>query len=177
MELIIKKIRPSDFVKRMKNEDILLIDIRSAQEHKDEHIEGAFNIPLEEFANKDFSDDHGKVAVLYCRGGYRTAQATGLLQNQSFKEILILEGGIAAWKAKGLTTKKTTRAPIDIMRQVQVIAGSLVFLGVILGFFLNPVFLLISGFVGAGLVLAGVFGFCGMARVLSLMPWNKRTTS
>ena len=34
---------------------------------------------------------------------------------------------------------------------------------------------LLSGFVGAGLVFAGVSGFCGMARLLAWMPWNRRT--
>jgi hypothetical protein len=33
---------------------------------------------------------------------------------------------------------------------------------------------MLSGFVGAGLVFAGVTGFCGMARLLALMPWNRR---
>lgn len=79
-----------------------------------------------------------------------------------------------AWKAKGLTTIKSTKAPIDLMRQVQIIAGSLVVLGVILGLFISPNYILISGFVGAGLLFAGVSGFCGMARILSFMPWNKR---
>ncbi|MGK8251302.1 YgaP-like transmembrane domain [Moraxella lacunata] len=31
----------------------------------------------------------------------------------------------------------------------------------------------VSGFVGAGLLFAGVTGFCGMARVLALLPYNR----
>ena len=47
-------------------------------------------------------------------------------------------------------------------------------LGVILGFAISPAFFGLSAFVGAGLMLAGVTGFCGMARVLALAPWNRR---
>jgi hypothetical protein len=63
------------------------------------------------------------------------------------------------------------------MRQVQIAAGSMVVLGVLLGAFVTPGFYLLSGFVGAGLVFAGVTGTCGLARVLRMMPWNRRAAS
>ena len=59
------------------------------------------------------------------------------------------------------------------MRQVQIVAGSLVLLGVVLGTTVSPLFLLLSGFVGAGLVFAGLSGWCGMAQLLALAPWNR----
>jgi len=60
------------------------------------------------------------------------------------------------------------------MRQVQITAGALALCGTIAGALLAPVFYTIPGFVGAGLVFAGVTGWCGMARLLSVMPWNNR---
>lgn len=63
------------------------------------------------------------------------------------------------------------------MRQVQIAAGALVLLGVILGYGVAPGFFLISGVVGAGLLFAGISGFCGMARLLMKMPWNRRVNS
>lgn len=60
------------------------------------------------------------------------------------------------------------------MRQVQIAAGGLALLGVVLGYGVNSGFFLLSGFVGAGLLFAGVTGFCGMARLLDKMPWNRR---
>ncbi len=57
----------------------------------------------------------------------------------------------------------------------QIAAGGLTLLGVILGYTVHGGFFLISGFVGAGLMLAGMTGFCGMARLLEKMPWNTRT--
>ncbi|WP_419902999.1 rhodanese-like domain-containing protein [Kiloniella sp.] len=171
---IVKKISPLDLVERLKNEDIFLVDIRNAQEYADECLKSSINIPIEELKDNDFENIRNKVVVFYCRGGHRTAQATELLRKQPFKEIVILEGGLMAWKAQRLATKKSTRAPMDIMRQVQIIAGSLVMLGVVLGVTVSPNYLFISGFVGGGLFLAGISGFCGMARFLRFMPWNKR---
>ena len=59
------------------------------------------------------------------------------------------------------------------MRQVQIAAGSLVLLGLGLCSWVAPAWILLSWFVGAGLVFAGISGFCGMARLLALMPWNR----
>ncbi|MFU2115194.1 DUF2892 domain-containing protein [[Pasteurella] aerogenes] len=59
------------------------------------------------------------------------------------------------------------------MRQVQIVAGSLVLIGVLLGWTTNAAFYLLSCFVGTGLLFAGITGFCGMARLLDKMPWNK----
>ena len=72
----------------------------------------------------------------------------------------------------GLPIEAQPNAPLDLMRQVQLIAGGLVLLGVTLGITISPWFLGISGFVGMGLMLAGLTGFCGLAKVLMLMPWN-----
>jgi len=59
------------------------------------------------------------------------------------------------------------------MRQVQITAGSLVVLGIVLAVLYSPWFMALSAFVGAGLVFAGVSGFCGMANLLAFMPWNR----
>ena len=65
--------------------------------------------------------------------------------------------------------------PLELQRQVQIGAGSLTLLGVLLGLLASPWFYAIPAFVGAGLVTAGVTGFCGMARLLMRAPWNKST--
>jgi hypothetical protein len=48
---------------------------------------------------------------------------------------------------------------------------------VALGTWVSPGFYGLSAFVGAGLMFAGVSGWCGMARLLGVMPWNRRTTA
>ena len=54
-----------------------------------------------------------------------------------------------------------------------VLAQPLLVAGIVLGFLLGPVWFGLAGFVGAGLVFAGVTGHCGMARLLVQLPWNR----
>jgi hypothetical protein len=78
-----------------------------------------------------------------------------------------------AWKRAGLPVAEDRRQPLELMRQVQIAAGSLALLGAVLGAAVNPWFHALSGVVGAGLVFAGVTGTCGMATLLRQMPWNR----
>lgn len=77
----------------------------------------------------------------------------------------------------GLPVTENRKAPLEMMRQVQIGAGSLVLLGVALGYGAHPGFFGLSGAVGAGLLMAGVTGFCGLARLLDLAPWNRAVGS
>jgi hypothetical protein len=63
---------------------------------------------------------------------------------------------------------------IDLNRQVRIAAGSFVVLGVVLGFTVHRAFFGLSGFVGAGLIFAGITDICGLCHVLALLPWNRR---
>ncbi|GHC99584.1 hypothetical protein GCM10019060_32350 [Novosphingobium pokkalii] len=46
--------------------------------------------------------------------------------------------------------------------------------GVLLGMFVAPGFLGLAAFVGAGLLFSGITGWCGMASLLRIMPWNRQ---
>ena len=86
----------------------------------------------------------------------------------------VLAGGLDAWKKAGLPVKADTKQPLELMRQVQMAAGGLILVGALLGTLAHPAFWGLSAFVGAGLFVAGATGFCGMARLLAVMPWNRR---
>ncbi|WP_413168420.1 DUF2892 domain-containing protein [Capilliphycus salinus ALCB114379] len=60
------------------------------------------------------------------------------------------------------------------MRQVQIVAGSLVLTGTLLGALVSPWFLLLSGFVGAGLTFAGITNTCALALLLAKLPFNQQ---
>ena len=60
-----------------------------------------------------------------------------------------------------------------VLRQTQVLIGTIVVASSALGAFWNPWALVGAGFIGCGLVFAGLSGTCGMATVLAKMPWNK----
>jgi rhodanese-related sulfurtransferase len=154
----------------------VLIDIREADEHARERIPGARHHALSRIDAESPARSEDDVLVFHCRSGARTkGNATRLSAASSNCETYILEGGLDAWKKAGLPVTLDRSQPIDIMRQVQIVAGSLVLIGVLLGAFVTPGFYALSGFVGAGLLFAGTTGFCGMAHLLALMPWNRRT--
>ena len=92
-------------------------------------------------------------------------------------EAFLLDGGLDAWSAVGLPLEVNRKAPLEVMRQVQIAAGVLVLVGVTLGLLVHPGFFGLAAFVGAGLTVAGLTGFCGMARLLALAPWNRRATA
>ena len=155
----------------------VLIDIREADEHARERIPGARHHALSRIDTENPARPGDDVLVFHCRSGARTrANAPRLLAAAGAGcQTYVLEGGIEAWKQAGLPTAVDTRQPIEINRQVQIAAGSLVLAGVVLGALVAPGFYVLSGFVGAGLAFAGISGFCGMARLFALMPWNRRT--
>lgn len=156
-----------------KFKNMLIIDIREPGEYAREHIEGSRNIPLSQLASTLFIEDKDQPVIFHCGIGMRTRNAASIIQTTGFKEIYCLEGGINQWKRCGLPTAINKKAPIEIIRQVQITAGSLVLLGLILGTTLNSYFLWLSAFIGAGLIFAGVTGWCGMAKLLSRLPWNR----
>jgi rhodanese-related sulfurtransferase len=153
----------------------VLIDIREADEAARERIPGARHHALSRI-DKDAPVREGDdVLVFHCRSGARTrGNAARLAAASGACETYILDGGLEAWKKAGLPVTLDRNAPIDIMRQVQIGAGSLVLIGIILGTLVAPGFYALSAFVGAGLVFAGTTGFCGMAHLLARMPWNRR---
>jgi predicted branched-subunit amino acid permease len=77
-----------------------------------------------------------------------------------------------AWQSSGNPVFKARQA-ISIQRQVMIVAGFLGFLGTALGYLVRPEYYALSAFVGAGLMFAGISGFCGMALLLEKMPWNQ----
>ncbi len=149
-----------------------LVDIRGADEHARERIPGALNLPLERIG--ELQSD-GRSILFHCKSGMRTAaNVTQLAKAAGAAPAFILGGGIDAWRGAGELTITDRSQPLEIMRQVQITAGALVLTGVLLGLLVSPSFFGLSGFVGAGLMFAGITGWCGMANVLRAMPWNRR---
>ncbi len=168
------KLKPADTVARLKAGTAVLIDIREIDEYAREHIPGAVSLPVSALDNADLKLEAGQQAIFHCKSGMRTDSNCARLAQHVEGDAFMLEGGLDAWRAQGLPTKRDEKAPLEINRQVQITAGCLVLLGVILGWLVNPVLFGLSAFVGAGLMFAGISGWCGMANILAVMPWNRR---
>ena len=149
-----------------------LIDIRGTDEYAREHIPGATNVPLDRI---DELATGSSPVIFHCRSGMRTeANAARLAAAVGDAPVYILTGGIDAWRAAGQPIVLDSQQPIEIMRQVQIAAGTLILVGILLGFLWSPALFGLSAFVGAGLVVAGATGWCGMAEMLRALPWNRR---
>lgn len=146
-----------------------LVDIRGRDEHARERIAGAVHCPLEALDEAELGDG---ILIFHCRSGNRTALHAGRLGGKG-REAYALAGGIEAWRDAGLPILRDRSQPLELMRQVQIGAGGLALAGTLLGLAVSPWFLAVPAFVGAGLTVAGITGFCGMARLLALAPWNR----
>ncbi len=158
----------------MERGEAILIDVREPPEYASEHIPGARLLPLSTFDPARVPQEDGKKVVLHCVMGMRSAQAGQKLLDAGYPTVYNFRGGIQAWKEAGYTTAHDQRTSLSLPRQGHLVSGSLVLLGTILGVAVSPGFLLLSGIVGADMVLAGVRDTCGMAMLLAQLPYNRR---
>jgi rhodanese-related sulfurtransferase len=166
----------ASILKQWLDQDIVtLIDVREPSEYAGERIQGAISLPLSTFEPQKVPNQGKKKLVLYCESSIRSGQAAQKLLVANFGEVAHLKGGLNSWKQLGYPIQKNKNAPISIMRQVQIVTGSLILTGTLLGAFVSPWFLLLSGFVGAGLLFAGISNTCALAMLLGKLPYNQRS--
>lgn len=158
----------------LEHQQVMLIDVREPGEYASEHIPGAKLMPLSKLNPAEVKLDEDKKAVLYCQSGNRSKMAAQKLLDAGFESLTHLQGGLPTWKSAGYQTQINKNAPISISRQVQIAAGTLVFTGTVLGALISPWFLILSGFVGAGLIFAGASGTCAMGMLLAKLPYNQQ---
>jgi len=170
----IKLIDVQDLKQLIDRQAVELVDVREADEFASERINGAILVPLSKFDPSQIHNSEDKQVVLYCRSGNRSHRAAEKLLDAGYAEVTHLKGGIMAWRSQGMPIKANKNAPISIMRQVQITAGSLVFFGTILSLIGFPQFMFLTGFVGAGLMFAGISNTCSMANLLSMLPYSKQ---
>lgn len=173
MTTVLTPLNPDRVAEMLAQGRAVLIDIRDADEFARRRARGAVSRPLSAIGQGPAQEAQGRKIVFTCRSGMRTAAHCDRLASAVGGSAYVLDGGLDAWAAAGLPVEENRRAPLELMRQVQIGAGLLIVAGVALGLTVTPAFFALSGFVGAGLVFAGVTGFCGMARLLAMMPWNR----
>lgn len=173
MTVILHNLSPQQVRERIDAGGAVLVDIRETDEFARSHVTGAQSHPLSTWEKTHLNIDPHADVIFTCRSGMRTAGACDRLAARVNGDAYVMDGGLDAWAKAGLPVETNADAPMEIMRQVQIAAGSLVLIGVILGFLVAPAWFALAGFVGAGLTFAGVSGFCGMARLLMLAPWNR----
>ncbi|MBY0588922.1 rhodanese-like domain-containing protein [bacterium] len=156
---------------------IVLIDVRTPAEYREMHVPIARLCPLDRLTLDNVqalapTKTTADPVYTICRSGSRGAQACQQLGTAGMTNVINVEGGTLAWEAAGLPVVRGKKA-ISLERQVRIAAGTLVLLGSLLGYLVHPVWIGLAGFVGAGLVFAGITDTCGMGMILAGMPWNQ----
>jgi rhodanese-related sulfurtransferase len=174
MKLSTETILPVE-LKTLLSTGCCLIDVREPVEHAEEHIAGSKLIPLGQIERRISEIDRSQPLVITCRSGKRGAEAQRKLQTLGFTNARNLEGGLLAWKAAGLPVSRSEKNVLPLMQQVQLTIGFGVIAGVVLALTVHPYWLFLCAFFGAGLIVAGSTGWCGLAILMSKMPWNCMT--
>lgn len=154
---------------------ITLIDVRTPAEFGEVHVTSAKNVPLDRISatkHPEIPDDASSPTYVICKSGGRSKMACDKLVAAGYSNVVNVEGGTSACEHTGLAVVRGKKV-MSLERQVRIAAGSIVFVGTLLGALVSPWFLIVPGFVGAGLVFAGVTDTCGMGMVLARMPWNQ----
>lgn len=152
----------------------LLLDVRAPFEYRSGHIEGAVSHPLDKLSPAEVEKlvEGKQHCVVICAAGARARRAADKLLMSELPDLQVMEGGMQAWEAAGLPVRRLSKT-LPLMRQVQLVAGLFILLGVSLGYLVNPAWLLLALMVGFGMTLVGLTGFCPMAMLLAKMPWNR----
>ena len=159
-------------------EKLHLLDVRSPAEHAEIHVPDVHLVPLGQLDATKLASVNGfakdQPFYIICRSGNRAKQAAEKLEKSGYQQCSVVEGGTVAWAEAGLPVDRGTSKVISLERQVRIAAGAIVVIGVLLAHFVNPAFIWLSGFIGAGLAFAGITDWCGMGMLIAKLPWNQR---
>ncbi|MGM0422803.1 MAG: rhodanese-like domain-containing protein [Pseudomonadota bacterium] len=155
----------------------VLVDVRTPEEFQAEHILYAMSLPLSRLdaGLSALRFPEQQAVIFHCQKGGRGGQACAIADemNHAFR-VYNLTGGMNAWKEKDLPVVDGA-AKFSIFRQVQMIVGGLILGLIILGFTGLMFAFALAGVFAAALMIAGLTGWCGLAKILQRMPWNRKS--
>ncbi len=174
---IVFELTPGEAQQLSEDDQNVLVDVRENFEHQVESVADAIVHPFSGFDAKALNQElDGRRPIFYCRTGIRSEKALKKMISEGFDAQHII-GGIQGWKQAGMPVKASrTGTSIDVMRQTQMAAGSLLLTLSALAFYSSPLWIIGVAAVGTGLFHAGASGSCALASAISWLPWN-RTTS
>jgi rhodanese-related sulfurtransferase/DNA-binding transcriptional ArsR family regulator len=97
-----EKVSADELLRRMRKNEVALLDVRPHVEYQAGHLPGALSIPVDELERRLSELPGGKTIVAYCRGPYCVLadEALELLTARGWT-VARLEEGIAEWRAAG----------------------------------------------------------------------------
>jgi addiction module HigA family antidote len=100
--------------KWLREDNVILVDVRETSEFDQEHIPGALLQPMSVFDPELFPKVPGKNVVLHCAVGKRSEAAGKMLINEGHHNIQHMSGGIRAWKDAGFETEELFIPPVVV---------------------------------------------------------------
>lgn len=177
--MTVATIEPRQLAQQQQVAPVDLIDVRTPVEFREVHVEFARNVPLDRLDPAEVVKSHqgsaDRLLYVICHSGGRGQKACEKLMAAGVTNVVNVAGGTSACVAAGLPVVRGQKA-VSLERQVRIIAGSLVLVGVLLGWWVHPALYGLAAFVGAGLLFAGITDICGMGMLLAKMPWNQCQT-
>ncbi|MFO0880128.1 MAG: rhodanese-like domain-containing protein [Gemmataceae bacterium] len=180
MSTMLQEITPRELADLCKQGKADLFDVRTPAEFGEIHATFARSLPLDQISTEKVRSlrktPESEPIYVICRSGSRGKQACEKLRAAGC-HVINVTGGTMAWEQAGLEVVRGKKV-MSLERQVRIAAGSLVVLGAVLAATVQPIYvgLGIAGFVGCGLIFAGVTDTCGMGLMLAKMPWNQRSS-
>ena len=102
----VENLTPEQVAEGLRAGKMLLVDVRESKETDAESYPEAVIVPMSRFDPAAIPDPQGKQVVFACRSGQRSVTASLVAQDRGFPYKSHLSGGILAWKAAGLPTKR-----------------------------------------------------------------------
>jgi rhodanese-related sulfurtransferase len=169
----VSEIDPIKAYELCSREEAVIVDVRTPAEFEEVHVSVALNIPLDLLTAESLKKICGdKKALFVCQSGTRGKKACALATEKFNVPAINIVGGTNAWILANLPVNRGNKT-ISLERQVRIAAGAFVVIGTIVAILFSQIFLAVPLFIGCGLVFAGVTDTCGMAMVLTKMPWNQ----
>jgi rhodanese-related sulfurtransferase len=99
----LKNYTPAEIAEKLKTNDVVLLDVRTAMERQRSSINGSVHIPLHELRTRadELKKYKGKEIVCFCASGNRSISAAATLNKLGFSAAN-MKGGIAEWRLSGL---------------------------------------------------------------------------
>jgi rhodanese-related sulfurtransferase len=127
---VVENLRPADLAEEIEAGDLVLIDVREADEVQSGQIEGAIGVPrgvVEFVADPDGAARRsvlgpGRRVVVYSNTGARSALAVHALYALGYRDVAHLDGGLKAWVAEGRAV--TTQSPAGSARSARPGSGA-----------------------------------------------------
>ncbi len=92
----------SDLLRRVREGEVTVLDVRPVEEYRAGHIPGALSIPVAELARRVGELPKGREVVAYCRGPYcvMAVEAVEVLRKKGLRARR-MELGVVDWRARG----------------------------------------------------------------------------